>query len=199
MAEKFVPDVQRQQIFNDKALDSIKIIFSNKLADYKVAGCSFNFFVISRAFLLGIQMFKFNVHYKDGYENFKTRSYVATIKTAGVKFELCIKSNFIFFIGEDLNFCNTDKEIEIGVGINFNTPFLEFTYAKLKKLNGAILIFGVPLIGLPFFETSGILFPFIFDIDLPKDDKKILCELSGTSAYGMSFVTGGRLTPIELF
>ncbi len=140
---KFLPN-------NDKNLQKLKSLQQSlitTLRDYKVTGYSFavdpNF-----AFLIETQNPAFTVYYKDQAGNVKMRDYQANINTIGLKLELSLKLDLIFFVNTDMNFFDSNKEIKFGNGIDTNLAMLfgcGVTYASFANMPGGMLILSLPL------------------------------------------------------
>src|SRR4029077_2724964 len=47
----------------------------------------------------------------------KTRNFLGSIDTVGLKVELSLRFNLIFFVGTDFDFYESDKVIQLGTGI----------------------------------------------------------------------------------
>ncbi len=97
------------------------------------------------AFFYDNQNPAFDVKYVNNAGEIKTRKYQAEIKSLGLKFELTFKFNLIFFVGTDLDFYNTNKKIELGLGIDIESNIIDFTYASFKNAPGGIIILGIPI------------------------------------------------------
>ena len=117
---------------------------AKKLKDYKVTGFSFcidpNF-----AFIYDSQNPTFEVKYKNEKGEIKKRKYESYIQSIGLKLEFTFKFNLIFFLGTDLDFYNTNKEIDLGYGIDIDSTFCDITYANFNNAPGGILIIGIPV------------------------------------------------------
>ncbi|QQR49443.1 hypothetical protein IPF37_01180 [bacterium] len=140
---KFVPNTDK----NLQKLRSLQQSLITTLRDYKVTGYSFavdpNF-----AFFIETQNPEFTVQYKDQTGNIKTRNYRAKINTIGLKLELSLKLDLIFFVNTDMNFFDSNKEIKFGNGIDANIAMLfgcGVTYASFADMPGGMLILSLPL------------------------------------------------------
>lgn len=140
---KFVPNTDK----NLQKLKSLQQSLITTLRDYKVTGYSFavdpNF-----AFFIENQNPAFAIYYKDQAGNVKIRDYQANINTIGLKLELSLKLDLIFFVNTDMNFFDSNKEIKFGNGIDTNLAMLfgfGVTYASFADMPGGMLILSLPL------------------------------------------------------
>ncbi|QQR49442.1 hypothetical protein IPF37_01175 [bacterium] len=139
----FLPSTDK----NIQKIQSIQQSLITKLRNYKVTGVSFavdpNF-----AFFVETQNPEFTVQYKDQAGNVKMRSYKANINTIGLKLELSLKLDLIFFVNTDMNFFDSNKEIKFGNGIDANIAMFfgcGVTYASFANMPGGMLILSLPL------------------------------------------------------
>ena len=128
-------------------------ILAKKLSEYKITGYS-TCFDPNFAFILDWQNPEFDVTFKNENGDIKTRTFQANIESIGLKLELAIKFNLIFFIDTDLTLLDTNKKIKLGSGIDFSIGITDITYASFKKHRGGILVLGFALVSL---RTLGIL------------------------------------------
>jgi len=141
------------------------------LKDYKVTGMSLaldpNF-----AFIYDSQNPCFDMCYKDSVGQLKKRTYYAEVSSWGLKFQLALNLNLIFFTDTNFNFYDSDKTITLGTGIDV-TAGLHFLYGL-----------GVNLTYTPFHNAPG----GIVMVSFP---------LFGLVTPGLSIVSGGSLTPCK--
>jgi hypothetical protein len=140
------------------------------LRKYKVSGYSFCIDP-NVAFIWDNQNPLLKVYYKNDSGQIKQRRYQASINSIGLKFELAIKFNFIFFVNTDFNFYDSDKVIEFDSGIDLSIGIFAITYASFKYIPGGILIIGCPIPGtltLLSIVTGGSLTPLCSTQDMCK-------------------------------
>lgn len=120
------------------------------LKDYRVTGVSFCVDP-NIAFILDEQNPTFTVHYKDKKGHHASRVYESSINSIGLKFELSLKFNMIIFTNTDFNFFETNKNIELGYGIDISGVFgggLGFTYTPFRNAPGGMFILSF-IVGSP--------------------------------------------------
>lgn len=190
-----------------------------RLSDYKIVNptrrTNFNF-----AFIRNMQSFNLDVNFQNSYGDTKKRKYNLKFYSYGLKAELALKINFIVVSGGELNFHNTNKEIELGVGVDIQTLLFDVTYIPFKNMPGSIKIFSIPITN--YIYVAGKLLN-LSRIDLGKtisiDDileaiiqnanrllsshydyykKNLLYTAFPLIGAGPNIVTNGYLTPVEL-
>ncbi len=120
-------------------LTNVKNQLVKELRDLKIIGYSYCRSV-GIAYGFGIQILRFVVTYKDFYGTAKTRTYQTAFPTGGLNFEIAPRLNFIFFLGKDDNFYDSNKFIRLGLGIELGGPFCRLTYVPFKNTTGGLLI-----------------------------------------------------------
>ena len=191
-----------------RVLREMQSSLAAQLKDYKVTGVSYAVDP-NWAFFVETQNPELNVAYKDSKGNVKTRKYKAQIKTAGLKIELAVKFDLILFVGTDMDFYNSDKEIVLGTGVDSNiltsvmraAVFARENKANLEALrncNGNLSSMqwtssplwkkpfnwlGLGITYVPFKNLSGGMLIFGMPV--------------GWTGFSFSLVRGGTLTPIE--
>lgn len=125
----------------------IKADLIKALRQFKVTGCAFAADP-NLAFLYNNQNPTFTMMYSNPKGELKTRTFETSIKSLGLKFELSIRLDCILFIGEHLNFLDTDKRIELGAGIDISLDIgsgIGFVYVPFLNAPGGILILSLPI------------------------------------------------------
>ena len=130
-----------------QALALKKNTLINLLRQYKVTGFSFcidpNF-----ALIFDNQNPVMSVYYKNDHGSFKERTYQTYIRSIGLKFQVAFNINLMFFVGTDLNFYDSNKQIELGMGLDLGLSLgcgINFTYASLAHNSGGLVIIGLPI------------------------------------------------------
>jgi hypothetical protein len=133
-------DVIKLQVMHAAIVDELK--------KYKVTG--FSFAVDPNwALIMETQNPAFDVVFKDAAGNAKIRRFQAEINTIGLKLELSIKLDLIFFVNTDLNFYESTETIKLGTGIDANIACLAglgVTFVPFLNKKGGMAIIGMPLL-----------------------------------------------------
>ncbi|MBX9831070.1 hypothetical protein K2X40_03865 [Candidatus Babeliales bacterium] len=140
-----------------------------KLRDYRVTGFSFcldpNF-----AFFFERQNPSFVVYYKNSMGGVKSRVYDSAIYTFGAKIELSLKLDLVFFVGTDINFFDSNKEIVLFPGFDANLAAgggIGITCANFANMDGGLVILSIPLfLAAPSFSfvLGGSIWPRYFEL-----------------------------------
>jgi len=150
-----------------KTLKRAKASLVKLLKHYTVNGFSFCMDV-NGAFFYDPQNPKFDVVFKNSTGDTKVKSFQAQINSIGLKWEFALKLNLVFFVGGNFNYLDSEKPLNLGMGIDINIATsvcgIAITYAPFINAPGGILVVGMPL---------GITMP------------------------ALSIVTGGTLTPCK--
>lgn len=168
-------------------LDGMKKDLLKDLESFKISGYSWAVDP-NLAFFLETQNPVFDITFLDEQGNTKSRKYELNIHSLGFKIEASIKIDLILFVGTDLNFYSSNKELTLGTGIDVNVP-LATTLAGMFGITSELLTLPLYLIADPLSITyapftnaaGGILIlgrPFIFALP------------------SLSIVTGGTLKPV---
>lgn len=131
------------------------------LKGYEISG--FAFCVCpNKGFIKDTQYPEFSVVFKNNVGDVKTKSFQGQFVGYGLKIQLAFKFDFIFFIGTDVNFFDSQEPIDLGSGfeLGFAIPHLpivslECTYVSFKKHSGGMLIFA------PTFGIAGLSLSYI--------------------------------------
>jgi len=172
---------------NKKITESV----AKKLSEYKITGFATTFDP-NFAFFFDCQDPEFDVIYKNNKGDIKTRKYKAEINSIGLKFELAVKLDLIFFVDTDLNFYNSNEKIELSMGIDTINCFFDMTIIKFKKHSGYMVILGIPIASLRYLGIISDIINGRFDRLI----QKILGSLIST-VISTSLVFDGKLTPIN--
>lgn len=127
----------------------------------------------------------FELTYKDEKGEVKTRTYEGSITSWGLKVQLAGKFNIIFITSTDFDFYNSNKVIELGMGVDLSlNGFLNLLSLIGRRQNMNILLHrltAIEFLYAPFKNTPGAL---------------VVLSWSGIGVGdGLSVVTGGTLTP----
>ena len=140
---------------------------------------------------------KITIRYKSENGEEKTRMYQASIDSIGFNLALSLNFNLVFFTG-NMDFLNTDKTLHLGKGVSSSilSNTLKFLFtpklaAKLFPHIGTIsrsiltnlIVPDIDILYVPFINAPGAMLIVSFQF--------------GSSANGISLVTGGTLTPID--
>jgi hypothetical protein len=157
-----------------------KAALIKRLHDFKVTGFAFAVDP-NGAFCVDTQDPKFDMVFKNSAGEIKTRRFRANIKSIGLKIQLSINLNFIFFINTDLDYSTATEPIDLGVGGEVAMGGL--LAMILPKSVGYLLscAAGINLTYAPFRKRSGGMLMASLCLGLP--------------GGSLSVVTGGSLTP----
>ena len=170
---------------------------AKKLQDYKITGWSFcidpNF-----ALIWDTQDPEFQVTYKNSQGETKVRNYESEINSIGLKLELDFKLDFIFFTNTDINFYDSNKEIELGSGFDLTTNIVDITYVSFENMPGGLIIIGFPLIQL----MNTLTYPLYSSAVEKITEKPYPYPWNPFYPYPIlsimpSYVSGGHLKPIK--
>lgn len=201
---------------NRKALVSAQEALEKCLGQYKITGYAFTVDP-NGAFFVDEQDPSFDVYFQaPGSNVLKKRRYNASINSVGLKIQFAIKLNVIFFTDTAFDFYNSNKEIELGTGIDLViSPFWMRNFVIHWIANGGGYRFGTGLfIGDSYrdvFENGGriVVIPLLvprlpLGLDITYAPFKnapggiIMLGISlGLTLPGLSMVTGGKLTPAD--
>ncbi len=171
-----------------------------RLRNFKVSGFAWAVDP-NGAFFVDTQDPAFDMVFKNAAGEIKTRRIQADIRSIGIKIELAINLNFIFFIGDDLNFLDADEKIELGVGGEFSPSSI----ARSVYASHAIRQFGQREIGMQELRTRNIVLNVTAPLGLSilyapfkkyKGGMLMLTLGFGLTSGLASVVTGGSLTPV---
>lgn len=95
------------------------------------------------ALILDTQNPDFIVTFKNAEGKIKRRKYALKIFSVGFKIELSIKVDVISIIGNNFNYYETNKPINLGAGIDIAGGWLGLTICKIEEFGCALLLFGV--------------------------------------------------------
>lgn len=174
-----------------------KEALSTALRDFRVTGVAFcvdpNF-----AFIYDNQNPDFVVTFKNSKNEIKTRRYQADITSWGLKFEFDIKLNLVMFVNTDINFEDSNKELQLGTGIDLGINLggilvkqprnliIQDMYGNLRAnaqiKQSPLHLTGLALTYAPFTNTKGGLL--------------ILSNRLGLQSHALSVVTSGNLKPL---
>jgi len=192
----------------------LKTELVDKLKEYKVSGFSLCWDP-NAAFIYDNQNPKFTVAFKNQNGDVKSQTYEGSITSWGLKYQLAIKLNLIFFVNTNVDFYESNKTIELGTGIDVSLPI---PISDLRRRDGVgmpLEVAAYSLAELAFLESSRenqLKFDMLigykaatFPLDLMYVPFK---EFSGgmimvsfplrlTAPFGLSIVTGGTLTPCK--
>jgi len=154
-------------------LKTIKKDLIKSLKRYDISG--FSFCVCpNKGFIKDTQYPEFSVVFKNNVGDVKTKTFQGNFVGYGLKIQLAFKFDFIFFIGTNVNFFDSQEPIELGSGFELGIippiPYLavlgnfECTYISFKKHSGGMLILAPSL---------------------------------GVAALSLSYIAGGTLTPVS--
>ncbi|MFA5074779.1 MAG: hypothetical protein WC436_01620 [Candidatus Babeliales bacterium] len=129
---------------NTDAIKKAKNQIKKKLKKFKVTGMATTWDA-NLAFLYNSQNPTFKMSYKNSEGEIKTKTYESQISSWGFKTQFDIKIDFIFFTSTDFSLYEGKKNIELGLGIDYKCPFINFTYSKFKNAPGGIVIIGLPI------------------------------------------------------
>lgn len=190
---------------SDKSdLEQIKNSIVENLKDFKVSGMAFTVDP-NIALIYDSQNPKFKLTYKNSKNEQKTRIYKSKIKSWGFKLELTFKLNFIFFTGTDFNFYDSEKEINLGYGVDISSNLVDFTYVSFLNAPGGMIIVGIPI------PRALWTVKYIVDTNSFQDNLAVLNQfcvetfgfeykpslLNVILNLGLSIVTGGYLKPVD--
>ena len=198
----FIHTASCDQSLNSEIIASVenqqdKETLSTALRDFRVTGVAFcvdpNF-----AFIYNNQNPNFVITFKNSKDEIKTRHYQANIKSWGLKIEFTAKLNLIMFVDTDLNFENSNKELQLGTGIDLGINLGELVIKQPKNLfqrdiygnlsvnpeikTSPLHLTGFALTYAPFTNTKGGLL--------------ILSNRLGLQSHALSVVTSGSLKPL---
>ncbi|MCF7799823.1 hypothetical protein K9L05_02220 [Candidatus Babeliales bacterium] len=129
---------------NKDVIKKAKKEIKEKLKKFKITGMATTWDA-NLALIYNSQNPTFTMSYKNSDGKIKTKKYESAIQSLGYKFQFDIKIDFIFFTNNDFSLYEGKKNIELGLGIDYKCPFINFTYSKFKTAPGGIVIIGLPI------------------------------------------------------
>ncbi|MBM3893712.1 hypothetical protein FJ365_04930 [Candidatus Dependentiae bacterium] len=109
------------------------------LKDFKVSGCCFAGDP-NLAFFYNNQNPTFTMTYVNPKGEVKSRTFESSIESWGLKIELSVRIDMIFFTGTNIDFLETDKQIQLGTGIDITFGCIGLVYVPFLNAPGGMLI-----------------------------------------------------------
>jgi len=205
---------------DQKNLTTLKSEVVDKLKEYKVTGFSFCIDP-NVALFYDNQNPQFTVAFKNQDGEVKSRTFQGSITSWGLKLQLAVKFNFIFFVGTDLDFYSANKTIELGTGIDLSIPIPwnkkskstvreEYIHAnqpifcddfKVRNFNDASRntqdFYVNSYSGSTYLEVIPLDLMYVPFKNISGGMIMVSIPLSVTAPLNVSIVTGGTLTPCK--
>ena len=201
-----------QETENENAENLENLTVAQQLADYKARNPIIQM-LLNFAFIKDSQIMLLKTNFKNSQGITKISRFLLRINSIGLKTEFAFKIHFVYLLGQGANFYDMSKEIELGFGIDIRSPLLDITYAPFKEVEGGVLILAVPITDILWItniiankmnkfakeKREPDLFNLIYTTYEERYNENPLLLLLPPFGFGMGIVTGGSITPIELF
>jgi len=165
---------------------SLKRSLIAELEDFKITGFSFAIDP-NLACIVETRNPKFSIDFIDSKGQKRSKDFELTFDTVGLKLQIGVNIDAIFFVNTDLNFYTLDKEIKLGTGIEVSsdalvsilsfsifgsclgnfTPDLNVAYIPFQNVKGGIVIASLAIFSKELFTiiTGGTLKPAIDNLN----------------------------------